>query len=109
MLKPILGSRNAERVLIFVFSRGEGYAKEISDHFKTDLYGIQKQLDKFEIGGVMMSTKTGRTRVYRFNPRYHFLKELKALLEKALQFYPTDKREELSVYRKRPRRRSKPI
>jgi hypothetical protein len=77
--------------------------------FDTDLYGIQKQLDKLETGGVLASYKAGRTRLYRFNPRYSFLKELRVLLEKALGFYPADEQERLRIFRRRPRRRGKPL
>lgn len=51
MLEPILGSVNAERCLLFILCRDEGYASEIAAFFDTDVYGIQKQLDKFENGG----------------------------------------------------------
>jgi hypothetical protein len=109
MLQPILGSDNIERVLVFVFARNEGYATEIARFFETDLYGIQNQLDKLETGGVLVSHLAGRTRIYTFNPRYPFLKELKSLLEKALSFYPADECEMLLMNRRRPRRRGKPL
>jgi predicted ArsR family transcriptional regulator len=109
MLEPLLGSANAERVLIFLIARDEGYASEIANFFDTDLFGIQKQLDKLENGGVLASRTAGRTRLYRFSPRYAFLKELQELLRKALSFYPSDERERLLVVRRRPRRRGKPL
>lgn len=109
MLEPLLGSVNAERCLLFILARKEGYASEMAKFFDTDLYGVQKQLDKLESGGVLVSYKAGRTRLYRFNPRYSFLKELRALLEKALEFYPTDEQERLRIVRRRPRRRGKPL
>jgi len=109
MLHPILGSENIERVLVFIFTRNEGYATEIAHFFETDLYGIQNQLDKLETGGVVVSHLAGRTRLYTFNPRYPFLKELKGLLDKALSFYPADVREKLLMNRRRPRRRGKPL
>ena len=109
MLEPLLGSVNAERCLLFILARDEGYASEIARFFDTDLYGIQKQLDKLETGGVLASYKAGRTRLYRFNPRYSFLRELRALLDKALGFYPADEQERLRVVRRRPRRRGKPL
>ena len=109
MLEPILGSVNSERVLVFILAREEGYASEMAKFFNTDLYGIQRQLDKFENGGVIVSHKAGRTRLYRFNPRYSFLKELKALLNKAISFYTPVERDRLLIVRRRPRRRGKPL
>jgi hypothetical protein len=94
--------------LVFVLAREEGYAREISQFFETDLYGIQKQLDKFEAAGILASRPAGRTRLYVFNPRYPFLEELKGLLSKALTFYQPEERENLTNNRRRPRRRGKP-
>jgi hypothetical protein len=109
MLEPLLGSVNSERVLIFLLTRNEGYAREISRFFETDLDPIQKQLEKLELGGVLVSRTAGRTRLFTFNPRYPFLSELKSLLEKALSFYPEEEREDLVMNRRRPRRRGKPL
>lgn len=109
MLEPLLGSTNAERVLVFIFARTEGYAREIARVFGGDPDSIQKQLAKFESGGVLVSRTAGRTRLYSLNPRYPFLKELKSLLEKALSFYPEEEREHLVMSRRRPRRRGKPL
>ncbi len=109
MLEYLFGSKHAEHVLMFLVARGEGYASEIARFFDTNLYGIQKQLDRLEMGGVLVSRKVGRTRIYTFNPRYPFLNELQALLKKALTFYPEDIREGLLYNRRRPRRRGKPL
>ena len=109
MLSPLLGSENSERVLIFILKREEGYAREITRFFDVTLYAIQKQLEKLENGGVLVSKKVGQTRLYQFNPRYPFLKELMALLEKAYSFYPEDVREKLEMNRRRPRRKGKPL
>jgi transcription initiation factor IIE alpha subunit len=109
MLKPLLGSESAEYVLIFIVARDEGYATEIARFFQTELFSIQKQLQKLEYNGILASRTVGRTRQYSFNPRYPFLNELKALLEKALTFYPNDLREQLLMNRRRPRRQGKPI
>ncbi len=109
MLSPLLGSENSERVLIFILKREEGYAREIARFFDVALYAIQKQLEKLEKGGVLISKKVGQTRLYQFNPRYPFLKELIALLERAYSFYPKDVREKLEMNRRRPRRKGKPL
>jgi predicted ArsR family transcriptional regulator len=109
MLIPLLGTENSERVLIFLLTRSEGYAREIAQLFDTNLYAIQRQLEKLEAGGVLVSQTAGRTRLYQLNPRYPFLNELKQLLEKAFSFYPEDVRESLIMNRRRPRKRDKPL
>jgi hypothetical protein len=109
MLEPLLGSKGSEKVLIFIAARGEGYAREISRFSGMSLYAIQNQLDKLELGGILVRFTKGRTCIYTFNPRYPFLKELKEILDKALSFYPEEEREKLIMNRRRPRRRGKPI
>ena len=97
MLEPILGSVSSERVLLFIHAKGEGYGREIARFYNTDLDLIQKQLDKLELGDVLVSRVEGRKFFFFFNPGYPFLEELKGLLEKALLFYPTDERERLGA------------
>lgn len=109
MLKHLIGSKAREQVLIFIFARGDGYAREIARFFDTENYPIRQQLDRLEGGGIFISKEEGRTRNYSFNPRYPFLKELEALLEKVLSFYPDSLRERLILNRRRPRRRGKPL
>lgn len=109
MLTPLLGSENSERVLIFLLARESGYAREIAQFFDSNLYAIQKQLDKLESGNVLVSKKIGRTRLYQFNPRYPFLTELKSLIKKAFSFYPEDIRENLLMNRRRPRKKDKAL
>ena len=108
VLEPIFGSKNRERVLIFLQAREEGYAREIARFFETDHFPIQDQLERLEGGGVIVSREVGRTVLYEFNPRYAFLMELKAILEKAISYYPDDFKERLLMNRRRPRRRGKP-
>ncbi len=109
MIESLLGSKNAERVLIYIFARDEGYAREIAGFYEADLKSIQMQLDKFEKSGVLASRTVGRTRPYVFNPRYPFLNELKSLLEKALSFYSAEEQEELKMNRRRPRASGKTL
>jgi predicted transcriptional regulator len=61
MLEPLLGSKSAEKVLIFIEARDEGYAREISRFFTIALNPVQKQVDKLEMGGVLVSFSKGRT------------------------------------------------
>ncbi|MBN1781381.1 winged helix-turn-helix transcriptional regulator [bacterium] len=109
MIESLLGSKNRERVLLYIHGRKEGYAREISRFFKTDLSQIQKQLERLETGSILYSRVLGKTRVYALNPRYPFLDELKALFDRVLEFYPEEERERLTMTRMRPRRRGKPV
>jgi predicted transcriptional regulator len=109
MLESLFGSINRERVLVFLHARGEGYAREIARFFKTDLDPVQKQLEKLEFGGIIFNRNAGKTRVSALNPRYPLLAELKALLDKALSFYPAAEKEELIFVRQRPQRKDKPL
>lgn len=107
LLEPLLSSKNREQILIFLQAREEGYAREIARFFDTDYYPIYDQLGKLEAGGVIVNRKVGRTILFQFNPRYPLLPELRALLEKALSYYPDDLQERLLRNRRRPRRRGK--
>lgn len=109
MLSTILGSNDAEKALAFITARGNGYAYQISQFFQTNLRGIQKQLERFEFGGILVSQKVGRTRVYSYNPRNPLSDELKDLVNVAIHYYPADLRSALSINRARPRRTGKPL
>ena len=109
MLQPILGSTSKESVLLYLAARDEGYAREIARFFAVSLRPIQIQLARLEADGVLFSRLVGRTRLYGLNPRYPFLRELRALLEKALTFYPEPDRQRLLMNRRRPRKPGKPL
>jgi DNA-binding transcriptional ArsR family regulator len=109
MLEPLLGSRDAEKALIYLYCLDEGYAREIARSLGSTFSAMQRQLGRLEVAGVIYGRLVGRTRLYRFNPRYPFLAELKALLAKALTFYPEGERQVFLMSRRRPRMGGKPI
>ena len=109
MLEPLLGSKCREQVLQFIIAFENGYATQIKNFYKIGLDPVQKQLEKLEFGGVLISQNVGKTIVYSFNPRYAFLEELKNLLLKARDFYRPELKEQLMMSRKRPRRQGKPL
>ena len=109
MLEELFGCKNRERVLQFILANGQGYAKEIADFYGSSIDPIQKQLERLELGSILVSQTVGRTRLFMFNPRYAFKKELEALLLKAREFYDLDEIERLTKQRKRPRRTGKPL
>jgi len=66
-------------------------------------------LEKLELGGVLVSKNVGKTRLFVFSPRYAFLSELKALLEKAREFSSPEEKECLTMRCKCPRRAGKSL
>lgn len=109
MLETLITPRTKELILLYLWSRKEGYAREIAKYYNSSLSPIQNQMDKLEFGGILSSKSIGKTRIYYFNPRYPFFKELAKLIEKAFQFLPSDEKEKLILTRKRPRRKGKPL
>jgi predicted transcriptional regulator len=87
MLDVLLGSKNRERVLQYIFVHGEGYAKEIATFYESSLDPIQKQLERLEFAGVFVHQKVGRTKLFMVNPRYAFKNQLEALLAEARKYY----------------------
>lgn len=109
MLNPLLGSKCKEQVLQYILAFESGYATQIKKFYNIGLDPVQKQLEKLEFGGILVSEKVGKTIVYRYNPRYAFLEELKTLLLKAREYYQPELIEQLTLNRKRPRRQGKPL
>jgi len=109
MVEAIVGSTSAERVLAFITAREQGYAAEIAKAFDTDLSPVQKQLERMERDGLLINQKVGRTRIYSYNPRYPFVAEVRALMDKALSLYPDNMQEQLLYDRRRPRKKDKPL
>ena len=109
MLEAILGSKCREQVLQFILANETGYATQIKNFYKIGLDPVQKQLEKLELGGVLVSQNIGKTIVYSFSPRYAFLNELKELLLKARSYYKPELQEQLLMSRRRPRRQGKPL
>jgi predicted transcriptional regulator len=109
MLEPLLGTKNRELTLQYVLYFESGYAREIAKYLGASLPSIQNQLNNFEEGGVMLSKRQGRTKVFFFNPRYTFLPELTALLNKAKEYYKPELKSKFKMQRKRPRRVGKPL
>lgn len=108
MLEPLLESEKKEKVLLYIHVRGEAYPMEIARAFGYYVNTVQNQLQKLEYGGVLYSRLKGKVRLFGFNPRYAFKKELGSLLAKALQFVPDAEKERYYMPRLRPRRTGKP-
>jgi hypothetical protein len=109
MFEAIFGSASKERVLIYLSAREKGYAREIAGFFNASITPIRKQLESLEQQNILYCEEQGRTLLYSFNPRYPLIKELRALLDKGLGFYPPEEQDKLLLNRRRPRRKGKPL
>ena len=109
MIEPLLGSSIKERILLYLHTHGESYPREIAKDLGLYVHAVQHQLLKMEKGGVLYSKLKGKVRLFGFNPRYPFKRELEALLEKALTFVPDEEKTRLYKPRLRPRRTGKPF
>jgi len=109
MLEPLLDSEIKEKALLFILLNGESYPREIAKTFDFHPHAVQYQLRKLEEGAILYSKLKGKIRLFGFNPRNPFRKELTALLEKALAFYPEAEKSRFAPARLRPRRTGKPL
>lgn len=82
-LQTLFGSGSSAGVLAFLAAYQRGYASEIARFLDIDLFAVQKQLEKFEDEGFLVSRIEGRTRIYTFNLEHPLHKELISLIDKA--------------------------
>jgi len=108
VLEPLFGSEKKEKILLYIYTHGDGYAREIARTFSLYVNTVQNHLLQLEEGGVLYSKLRGKVRLFGINPRYPFKKELEALLEKTLTFIQADEKEKFYTPRLRPRRTGKP-
>ena len=107
-LAELFGSRAAEAVLLHVFHYGESYGRAISADLEISLDSVQRQLDKFERCGAMVSKRQGRTLIYTWNPKSRVAKRLKELVAVIYDGIPVRSREKIFHTRRRPRGKGKP-
>ncbi len=108
-LSKLIGSRAAELALLHLYHYGETYGRAIADDMDSSLLPIQRQLDRLEDCGLLVSKTIGRTRSYTWNPKSPFMKPLKELVKREYESIPLDLRQQLFLKRRRPRRKGKPV
>ena len=108
-LEAIFGNRTVASVLLFLENYEAGHASRIAHAFGIPLYAVQKQLQKLEAAGVLVSRKVGRTRVFEFNSRNPVTERLRRFLAAELEALPDEITGEIFRERQRPRRTGKPL
>jgi predicted transcriptional regulator len=111
MLEKLFGNVVIEKILFYLLVNEKGYATEIKGALQIPLYSVQIALARLEQGGIVARQPKGKTQVYQYNPRYPFLNELKAFIQKAYSSLPEEIRKRFyeAPIRKRPRRKGKPL
>lgn len=109
MLDTILGNETAAKIMLYLVHYGEAYASGVANDMGITLSQVQKQLDKFEEGGVLVSKKTGNVRIYIFNPKLGLVKKFIDMIEAFYEAIPLKEREEMFQTRRRPRRKGKSV
>lgn len=111
MLESLFGNKNIEKILLYILINDTCYGTQLSYVFDSSLSPFQKALDRLESGNILVSFLEGKTRNYKFNPRYPFLNELESFLKKAYKFLPDEFKTRYyePKIRKRPRRKGKPL
>ncbi len=77
----LFGNSNIEKVLLFLLVNEKCYATQLCHCLGGALTPIQQALQRLEKGGIIKSSLEGKTRLFRFNPHYPFLRELQSLLK----------------------------
>lgn len=108
-LDSVFGSRSAAQALLFLQNYGEGHARRIATTFDVSHMAIQRQLNRLEAAGILVSRLVGNTRVFAWNPRSALAKDLRSLLEAELQRLPVDVTRQYFRQRQRPRRSGKAL
>jgi hypothetical protein len=88
MLSKLFGSKNAERILLFLLVNETCYASEVQRAFGISLTPLQSIMNKLEQAGVLIFEIRGKTKLCRLNPAYPLYQELKALLKTAFVHLP---------------------
>jgi hypothetical protein len=81
LFDALFGNPTIEKILLFLLVNEKCYAAQIRHCLGGALTPIQQALNRLEKGKIVISELEGKTRVFRFNPHYAFLRELQALLK----------------------------
>lgn len=96
-------------VFLHLHHHGRTYASAISKDFEISLSQIQRQLDRFERAGLLVSEKIGKTRLYQFNLKFAPTQPFMELVKIGYDALSADEKLKLFRVRRRPRRPGKPV
>jgi len=109
MLDQILGSKTAQKIFLHIFHHGESYPSAVAKDFNITLGQVQRQFDRFENAGILISKLSGKTRVYQFNKKNTLTGPFIEMVKRVYDSIPIDEKETIFSTRRRPRRSGKPV
>ncbi len=109
MLDQILGSETAQKIFLHLFHHGESYPSAVAKDFKITLGQVQRQFDRFERAGILISKLSGKTRVYQFNKKNPLTSPFMELVKRVYDSIPLEEKQLIFNTRRRPRRAGKPV
>lgn len=109
MLEKILGSDTAMKIMLHLIHYGEIYPSAVAKDYRISLSAVQKQFERFEEAGVLVSKLVGKTRVYFFNRKSPVTKPFMDLVKVYYESLSLEDKENIFAERRRPRRPGKPV
>ena len=109
MLDKILGSDTAMKIMLHLIHYGEIYPSAVAKDYEISLSAVQKQFERFEDAGILVSKLVGKTRVYLFNKKSPTVKPFMDLIKVYYDGLSLDDKEKIFAARRRPRRPGKPV
>jgi DNA-binding transcriptional ArsR family regulator len=109
MLDKILGSETAMKIMLHLTHYGEIYPTAVARDYEISVNGVQKQFERFEDAGILVSKLVGKSRVYMFNKKSPVVKPFMELIKVYYDSLSIDDKQEIFATRRRPRRPGKPV
>ena len=102
------GGKTRTLVLVALSVLEESFPRELARVLEVPINGIQQAIKGLEADGIVSGRSAGRTRLFRLNPRYFALKELRAYLSRLAE---SERKlgKRVAALRRRPRRTGKPL
>ncbi|MEI8345847.1 MAG: winged helix-turn-helix domain-containing protein [Pseudomonadota bacterium] len=109
MLDKILGSDTAMKIMLHLIHYNEIYPSAVAKDYQIALSAVQKQFERYEDAGILLSKLVGKTRVYLFNKKSPVVSPFIALVKVYYDGLSLEDKEKIFSARRRPRRAGKPI
>lgn len=109
MIEILLGNKTAAKIMIQLYHYEELYPRRIAADCNVPVSAVQRQFEKFENAGLLVSKLVGKTRIYSFNKKSAYCKAFLELIKIEYDSIPFTEKENIFVTRARPRRKGKPV